>query len=233
MANEKQYLEVFNDGHDDLYIRDQEAQEELSQIPTIYATKAALTAATLIPVNLNDMVPGSTFVKNNILAINGVQYRAKKNTTHFPVVLLTDGGQFVVNVVNGVPAYVVSDYTLDPDWEVWGDAGIPQTLINIQADLDETLEQMQNDLSTAIQQIQTDCDATLQQIQTSTGQAVSEIEADQAEFINKATSIVGQSLKSTSRITTSDGQTQYTVQQLLTAMADLMDHTVVVHSGEQ
>ena len=40
MANEKQYLEVFNDGQDDLYIRDQEAQEELSQIPNTYATKA-------------------------------------------------------------------------------------------------------------------------------------------------------------------------------------------------
>jgi len=39
MANEKQYLEVFNDGQDDLYIRDQEAQEELSQIPNTYATK--------------------------------------------------------------------------------------------------------------------------------------------------------------------------------------------------
>ncbi len=229
MANEKQYLEVFNDGQDDLYIRDQEAQEELSQIPTIYATKAALTAATLIPVNLDDMTPWTTFVKNNILAINGVQYRAKKDTTHFPVVLLTDGGQFVVNVVNGAPAYVISDYTLDADWEIWGDAGIPQTLANMQQDLDDALA----DLSRTAHKIQEDCDTTLQQIQTSAGQAVSEIEADQAEFINEATSIVGQSLKSTSRITTSDGQTQYTVQQLLTAMADLMGHTVVVHPGEQ
>ena len=229
MANEKQYLEVFNDGQDDLYIRDQEAQEELSQIPTLYATKAALLQATIIPVNLGDMTPQTTFVKNNILAINGVQYRAKKDTTHFPVVLLTDGGQFVVNIVNGAPAYVVSDYTLDADWEIWGDAGIPQTLANIQQDLDDALA----DLSRTANKIQEDCDTTLQQIQTSIGQAVSEIEADQAEFINEATSIVGQSLKSTSRIITSDGQTQYTVQQLLTAMADLMGHTVVVHPGEQ
>ena len=192
----------------------------------------SIEAAALIPVNLDDMTPQTTFVKNNILAINGVQYRAKKNTTHFPVVLLTDGGQFVVNVVNGAPAYVVDDYTLDPDWEIWGDAGIPQTLANIQQDLDDALEQMEADLSRTSQKIQEDCDATLQQIQTITGQAVSEIEADQDEFINEATSIVGQSLKSTSRITTSDGQTQYTVQQLLTAMADLMGHTVVIHPEE-
>ena len=229
MANEKQYLEVFNDGQDDLYIRDQEAQEELSQIPTLYATKAALLQATIIPVNLGDMTPQTTFVKNNILAINGVQYRAKKDTTHFPVVLLTDGGQFVVNIVNGAPAYVVSDYTLDADWEIWGDAGIPQTLANMQQDLDDALA----DLSRTAHKIQEDCDTTLQQIQTSTGQAVEEIEAGQTQFINEATSIIGQSLKSTSRIITSDGQTQYTVQQLLTAMADLMGHTVVVHPGEQ
>lgn len=189
----------------------------------------SIEAAALIPVNLDDMTPQTAFVKNNILAINGVQYRAKKDTTHFPVVLLTDGGQFVVNIVNGAPAYVVSDYTLDADWEIWGDAGIPQTLANMQQDLDDALA----DLSRTANKIQEDCDATLQQIQTSTEQAVSEIEADQAEFINEATSIVGQSLKSTSRITTSDGQTQYTVQQLLTAMADLMGHTVVVHPGEQ
>lgn len=189
----------------------------------------SIEAATLIPVNLDSMTPQTTFVKNNILAINGVQYRAKKDTTHFPVVLLTDGGQFVVNIVNGAPAYVVSDYTLDADWEIWGDAGIPQTLANMQQDLDDALA----DLSRTSQKIQEDCDTTLQQIQTSTGQAVSEIEADQAEFINEATSIVEQSLKPTSRVTTSDGQTQYTVQQLLTAMADLMGHTVVVHPGEQ
>lgn len=189
----------------------------------------SIEAATLIPVNLDSMTPQTTFVKNNILAIDGVQYRAKKDTTHFPVVLLTDGGQFVVNIVNGAPAYVVSDYTLDADWEIWGDAGIPQTLANMQQDLNDALA----DLSRTSQKIQEDCDTTLQQIQTSTGQAVSEIEADQAEFINEATSIVEQSLKPTSRVTTSDGQTQYTVQQLLTALADLMGHTVVVHPGEQ
>ena len=135
----------------------------------------------------------------------------------------------MVNIVNGAPAYVVSDYTLDADWEIWGDAGIPQTLANMQQDLDDALA----DLSRTAQKIQEDCDTTLQQIQTSTGQAVSEIEADQVEFINEATSIVEQSLKPTSRVTTSDGQTQYTVQQLLTALADLMGHTVVVHPGEQ
>lgn len=147
----------------------------------VYATKNELAQAAVIPVNLEDMTPMTKFVKNNVLAINGVQYRATKNTTHFPVTLVTDGGQFVVNVVNGAPAYVVDNYTLDPDWEIWGDAGIPQTLANMQADFNEALQQ---------------------------------------------------SLNTSTRIKTSDGQTQYTVQQLLTAMADLMGHTVVVNSSK-
>lgn len=34
MANNKQYLEVLNNGQDDLYIRDQEAHEEIAEIET-------------------------------------------------------------------------------------------------------------------------------------------------------------------------------------------------------
>lgn len=45
MTNEKKYLEILNDGQDDLYIRDQEAQEELDNIPSIYATKQELEDA--------------------------------------------------------------------------------------------------------------------------------------------------------------------------------------------
>lgn len=45
MANEKKYLEILNDGQDDLYIRDQEAQEELDNIPSTYATKQELQEA--------------------------------------------------------------------------------------------------------------------------------------------------------------------------------------------
>lgn len=45
MANAKKYLEVFNGGQDDLYIRDQEAHEELDNIPSIYATKQELQEA--------------------------------------------------------------------------------------------------------------------------------------------------------------------------------------------
>lgn len=45
MANNNKYLEILNDGQDDLFIRDQEAHDELDNIPSIYATKEELNAA--------------------------------------------------------------------------------------------------------------------------------------------------------------------------------------------
>lgn len=51
MANEKQYLEVFNDGQDDLYIRDKEAHEGLSDLEDLVQDLyAALTQSDIVPV---------------------------------------------------------------------------------------------------------------------------------------------------------------------------------------
>lgn len=51
MANEKKYLEVFNGGQDDLYIRDKEAHEGLSDLEDlIQDLYAALTQSDIVPV---------------------------------------------------------------------------------------------------------------------------------------------------------------------------------------
>lgn len=156
MANEKQYLEIFNDGQSDLYIRDKEAQTALqtkSSInhnhDTVYSkighlhsqyaehyevmteqtramTKEAQLQSQIIrPVNMDALTPSSTFTANQCVAINGVFYRALRNTTSFPVTLVIDSGQFVYNEsASGHKAYVVADGTLHNDWEVWSDSSI-------------------------------------------------------------------------------------------------------------
>ena len=78
----------------------------------------------LIPVDMDSLTLQSTFVKGNIVAINGVMYRAKTDTSNFPITLMTQDGNFLYNEVNGHKAYIVADYTMDSDWEVWTDAGI-------------------------------------------------------------------------------------------------------------
>lgn len=85
---------------------------------------ASLLDGTLYPVDVNTLTPSSTFVKNAIIGINGVIYRSKRATSHFPVVLTVSGSSFVVDIVNGKIAFVVSDPTIDTDWEQWTDAAI-------------------------------------------------------------------------------------------------------------
>lgn len=98
-------------------------------VATTYATKQEVSDATLIPLNMEQLTPSSTFVKNNVLGINGILYRAKQNTSEFPVTVVTDKGRFVYDTDKyGNKAYVVSDYTLSQAWEKWSDAGINYSL---------------------------------------------------------------------------------------------------------
>lgn len=104
-----------------------------SSITAVFATKQQVAsglseiaeiAAPLHPVNINTLTPSSTFVANAIIGINGVIYRAKQATSHFPVVLATSGDALVVQVINGKKSFVVSDPTVHSDWEQWTDAAI-------------------------------------------------------------------------------------------------------------
>lgn len=98
-------------------------------VATTYATKQEVSDAILIPLNMEQLTPSSTFVKNNVLGINGILYRAKQNTSEFPVTVVTDRGRFVYDTDKyGNKAYVVSDYTLSQAWEKWSDAGINYSL---------------------------------------------------------------------------------------------------------
>lgn len=87
----------------------------------------------LHPVDISTLTPSSTFRKNAVIGINGVLYRSKNATSHFPVVLSTEGNAFVVNTVNGKIAFVVSDATVNSDWEIWTDAGIEYWVESINA----------------------------------------------------------------------------------------------------
>lgn len=112
MAENKQYAKWIDvpDGSGSLqrkWIKDEDARDNL-----------------LYPVNVASLTPSSTFVKNAIIGINGVIYRATANTSNFPVTLTIDNGQFVYDEVNGKKAFVVSDPTVNQGWEIFTDAGV-------------------------------------------------------------------------------------------------------------
>ena len=78
----------------------------------------------LNPVNINTLTPSSTFRKNAVVGINGVLYRSTAATSNLPCTLVVQDGAFVVNIVNGKKAFVVSNGAPNQDWEIWTDAAI-------------------------------------------------------------------------------------------------------------
>ena len=100
--------------------------------PTKYVTVRRLnrfkqklsTDELLHPVNVNTLTPSSTFAKNAVIGINGVLYRSLAATSNLPCTLVVQDGAFVVNIVNGKKAFVVSNGAPNQDWEIWTDATI-------------------------------------------------------------------------------------------------------------
>ena len=157
--------------------------------------------------DIDELVPGMTFEQNAILGINGVMYRAVRQTTDFPVVLLVESGHIVYDEdEEGRKALVVDDYTLSEDWEIWSDAGIPRTLEQMTDDQEDFMAQEQADMAAFKQEIRNDA----------------------AQLIVLAAA----SLKPGTKITSSSG-TEYTAEALLTAVADLMESTIVVNDEDE
>ncbi len=95
----------------------------------------------LHPVDIDSLTPSSTFVKNALIGINGVLYRAKVATNSFPVTLTMQDNQFVIHTVNGKTAFVIADPTVNSDWEIFTDAGIEYWVETMNA----RVSQLEND----------------------------------------------------------------------------------------
>ena len=170
-----------------------------------YATQTAMAAAVadVTPdyIDIEDLEVGMTFPKNALLAINGISFQALRNTTDFPVTVLVESGHVVYDEdENGNKAFVVSDWTQSEDWEIWTDASIPRTLQNMTADM----EDFESDINTEMSAFK------------------QEIRNDAAQLIVLA----AQSIKPGTKFTATSG-VQYTAEQLLQAMAELMNKNVV------
>lgn len=147
--------------------------------------------AALYPVNVDTLTPSSTFVKNAIIGINGVIYKAKRNTSNLPVTLTVQDGAFVVNIINGKKAFVVSSSTINSDWEIWTDA--------------------------AIEYWTSQLDARTTALETATAA----LQSRDSVLDGRITTLEG-----ITGVITVDGNT-YTARELLTAMASMMNMTIV------
>lgn len=84
----------------------------------------AYEAGALLPVDISTLTPASTFQKNAVVGINGVLYRAKRDTQNLPCTLTVQNGAFVVNIVNGKTAFTVTNPAPNEGWEIFTDASI-------------------------------------------------------------------------------------------------------------
>lgn len=93
--------------------------------------------AALYPVDISTLTPSSTFRKNAVIGINGILYRATAATSNMPCTMVTNeaGTAFVVNIVNGKTAFVVTDPSPNSGWEIWTDASIEYWIAQINESL--------------------------------------------------------------------------------------------------
>ena len=106
--------------------------ETSSKIPTSNAVVTYVNGRSMRPVNINTLTPSSTFLLGDIIGINGILYRANKNTSSLPVTFATEDGDFVTHSVNGYIAFVITSWTVSADWDVFMDASINYTLASKQ-----------------------------------------------------------------------------------------------------
>lgn len=104
--------------------QDISGKADKSETYTKAETDSKIESRELLPVNIATLTPSSTFVKNSVVGINGVLYRATQATGNLPCTMVTSGGSFVTNTVNGKTSFTVSDPTPNEGWEIWSDASI-------------------------------------------------------------------------------------------------------------
>jgi hypothetical protein len=76
----------------------------------------------LYPVDESTLSPSSTFRKNAIICIDGVIYRAVRDTANLPLKFVVESSKFVVQTIYGRTAFVRAANTVNSDWAVWVDA---------------------------------------------------------------------------------------------------------------
>lgn len=201
---ERKYISKIRKGDNLIYLKDEEARGEL----LTKASNEDLDAMALIPVDVSAMTPSSTFVKNSVIGINGVFYKAKRATSNLPFDLVSQGDAFVTQYVGGVELFIIADSTLNGDWMPWSDSSL-QGHIN---DLDLRMS--------AIESI-------------NWNGRITALEGDRADIYSKLGLHSSQlvALQAATQSVTYNGHT-YTLQQIMAQMAKLMEEVVVIQTPQ-
>lgn len=96
---------------------------EKSELAQLVADKVAMEGGyALIPVNESTLTTTTVFLLNSIICINGVVYKANKQTQTLPFPVVIQGNKFVTQTKYGKTCLVLSSNVKSADWDVWIDA---------------------------------------------------------------------------------------------------------------
>ena len=76
----------------------------------------------IVPVNESMIGPTATYEKNSILCLDGVIYKANKQTQNLPFPMVVEDGKILTVVLYGKTVLVRASNTKSADWDVWIDA---------------------------------------------------------------------------------------------------------------
>lgn len=76
----------------------------------------------IVPVNESMIGPTATYEKNSILCLDGVIYKANKQTQNLPFPMVVEDGKILTVVLYGKTVLVRASNTKSEDWDVWIDA---------------------------------------------------------------------------------------------------------------
>ena len=119
--------------------------EEKAHIAEVVAEEVARQGGYVMsPVRESEATSGRTFLKSEVLAINGVIYRCTADTQNLPVTPVVQDSMIVVVEKDGQKAIVIADDKVNEGWEVFADASNGYRIAALEARVATLEEEIRN-----------------------------------------------------------------------------------------
>lgn len=213
---------------DDLDYSTMTASERQDLADRIAEEVAAEGGYAIIPLDGKELSPTQVIEKNSILSVDGVVYIANKQTQSLPFEMLVQDGKYVTQIYNGKICYVKESDAKSDDWDVWICKSEEVRFQGIEEEISD-LPTIRSDIEDNRQGI-ADIDSLIPAAASTTNELSDKKYVDDSvlsakEELAPSIELAKSALQLTTKVTV--GGKEYTVSQLLDAVASLMEKKVV------
>lgn len=216
---------------DDLDYSTMTASERQDLADRIAEEVAAEGGYAIIPLDGKELSPTQVIEKNSILSVDGVVYIANKQTQSLPFEMLVQDGKYVTQIYNGKICYVKESDTKSDDWDVWICKSEEVRFHGIEEEISD-LPTIRSDIEDNRQGI-ADIDSLIPAAASTANELSDKKYVDDSvlsakEELAPSIELAKSALQLTTKVTV--GGKEYTVSQLLDAVASLMEKKVVINA---